>query len=314
MFACFHGVVNNECYLLHEYTNYCGFRYLAFRRVVALDCRIFPLMPFLSAQVAFATVHGYRMLWIPGTFGGGKTLLAMGMYAQYFLPRGYRLISNTQSIWTEKDLKKINLDVDGKLKVFILIDEGGQFFSDGDDIKELLRNPRKMDYVLCFPSFHPPHRTAQIFQIQPTWSFRSAGIPLINYDWYVKIGQYKNKGSFKWFLFQEMYGTYSSNNPGASPATIRKWLSAQNFLYRQGFGYDDEDDILDSQDGSSAASDWIAKVETDKSVIASRIAAEQIRLSRRTASDLDDTLALVEEETDEVSTLLARSSKRRKWR
>ena len=269
-------------------------------------------MPFMGAQVAFATLHGYRMVWIPGAFGNGKTLLGMGIYAQYFQPRGYRLVSNTRSVWTEEDLSTVNQDDNGHLKAFILIDEGGQYFTDGDDIRELLRNPRKMDYVLCFPSFHPPHRSAQVYQIQPTWSFRSAGIPLINYDWYVKIGQYKAKGSFKWTLFQEMYGTYSSQNPGASPATIRKWLSKQNEIFRQRFGYDDEDDILDNQDGASVAGDWVAKVANEKATIADRINQEVLRGALRATADLDDTLALVEEEADEVASLLARSSKRRK--
>jgi hypothetical protein len=271
-------------------------------------------MPFLSAQVAFATIHGYRMLWIPGTFGGGKTLLAMGIYAQYFRPRGYRLVSNTRSIWTETDLSKVTLDENGYLKAFILIDEGGQYFQDGDDIRELLRNPRKMDYVLCFASFHPPHRTAQIFQIQPTWSFRSAGIPLINYDWYVKIGQYKSKGSFKWIFFQELFGVYSSQNPAGSPATIRKWLSQQNTLFRARFGYDDEDDIMDGQEGSSVARDWLAKMEGEKLTAEERRVQDLLLSAVRSNRDIEDNLALVEEEADEVASLLARGAKWRKRR
>jgi hypothetical protein len=252
------------------------------------------------------------MVWIPGAFGNGKTLLGFGIYAQYFLPRGYKLISNTRSIWTEENLNDVNLDDDGHLKAFILIDEGGQYFQDGDDIRELLRNPRKMDYVLCFPSFHPPHRSAQIYQMQPTWSFRSAGIPLINYDWYVKIGQYKTKGSFKWALFQEMYGTYSSQNPGASPATIRKWLSKQNSLFRARFGYDDEDDILDNQDGSSVARDWLAKVQNEKLTEDERRVQSILQDAVRANRDIEDSLALVEEEASELEAVLARSSKRRK--
>lgn len=276
-------------------------------------------MPFIAANVAFATLHGYRMVWIPGAFGNGKTLLAFGIYANYFLPRGYRLISNTRSIWTEDNLDNVQMNENGHLKAFILIDEGGQFFTEGDDIRELLRNPRKMDYVLCFPSFHPPHRSAQIFQMQPTWSFRSAGIPLINYDWYVKIGQYKTKGSFKWSLFQEIYGTYSSQNPGASPATIRKWLSAQNVAFRARFGYDDEDDILDNQDGSSVAGDWAAKMARDAKTAADRIHFESISQkvtadARRLSDRLSGDLEAVEEAADDLQALSARNSKRGQWR
>jgi hypothetical protein len=270
-------------------------------------------MTFVSHQVAFATVHGYRMVWIPGAFGNGKTLLAMGIYAQYFLPRGYRLISNTKSIWTEEDLSSVTLDENGHLKAFILVDEGGQYFTEGDDIRELTRNPRKMDYILCFPSFHPPHRSAQVFQIQPTWSYRSAGIPFIHFDWYVKVGQYKAKGGFGWWFFQEMFGTYSSQNPGASPGSIRKWLSMQNKLFRDRFGYDEDDEVLDGGDffGTSAAAPVGAlppQTAVDKT--ASDIVARAVRASR----ELEDSLALAEEEADEFETLLARNSKRGKRR
>jgi hypothetical protein len=271
-------------------------------------------MTFTNHQVAFATVHGYRMVWIPGAFGNGKTMLAMGMYAQYFLPRGYKLVSNTQSIWTEKDVNSLSLDENGHLKVFILIDEGGQYFEDGDDIRDLLRNPRKMDYVLCFPSFHPPHRSAQIFQIQPTWSYRSAGIPYIHFDWYVKVGQYKAKGAFGWWWFQEMYGTYSSQNPGQSPGTIRKWLSNQNKLFRERFGYDDDDDVLDGTERAvlPLAGGFGNPLVENKIDVSAQSAYSIAERALRANRDLEDNLALTEEATDEYETLLARNSKRGK--
>jgi len=254
---------------------------------------------FIAAQVAFATLHGYRMVWLPGAFGNGKTLCAVGMYAQYFRPRGYRLVSNLQTIWTESDLQSVCIDVDGKLKVFVLIDEGGQYFEDADDIKDVMRNPRKMDYVLCFASFMPPARLAQIFQIQPTWSYRSAGIPYIHYEWSAKVGHYKNKGHFGWWFFQEMFGTYSSSSPAGSPATIRRWLVEQNLEYRRRWGYDDEDEALDAQGrvGGKKGKDAVGEEGTTL-----------IRSLRNFSSDV----AFMEEEADALEAISARGSKRRK--
>jgi len=254
---------------------------------------------FIAAQVAFATLHGYRMVWLPGAFGNGKTLCAVGMYAQYFRPRGYRLVSNLQTIWTEPDLQSVCMDVDGKLKVFVLIDEGGQYFEDADDIKDVMRNPRKMDYVLCFASFMPPARLAQIFQIQPTWSYRSAGIPYIHYEWSAKVGHYKNKGHFGWWFFQEMFGTYSSSSPAGSPATIRRWLVEQNLEYRRRWGYDDEDEALDAQGrvGGKKGKDAVGEEGTTL-----------IRSLRNFSSDV----AFMEEEADALEAISARGSKRRK--
>ena len=254
---------------------------------------------FIAAQVAFATLHGYRMVWLPGAFGNGKTLCAVGMYAQYFRPRGYRLVSNLQTIWTESDLQSVCIDADGKLKVFVLIDEGGQYFEDADDIKDVMRNPRKMDYVLCFASFMPPARLAQIFQIQPTWSYRSAGIPYIHYEWSAKVGHYKNKGHFGWWFFQEMFGTYSSSSPAGSPATIRRWLVEQNLEYRRRWGYDDEDEALDAQGrvGGKKGKDAVGEE-----------GATLIRSLRNFSSDV----AFMEEEANALEAISARGSKRRK--
>jgi hypothetical protein len=252
-------------------------------------------MPFMGAQVAFATLHGYRMVWLPGAFGNGKTLCAVGMFAQYFQPRGYRLVSNLQTIWTEQDIWQVQLDDNGKLKVFILIDEGGQYFQDSDDIFEMLRNPRKMDYILCFASFHPPARAAQVFQVQPVWSYRSAGIPYIHYEWSAKIGHYKNKGNFGWYFFQEMFGTYSSLSPAGSPATIRKWLAIRNQEFREKFGYDDEDEALDTIERKGK-----------------RTPKEEGENLLRATRSLERNLAYMDEKTDEIETIFARSSKRGK--
>jgi hypothetical protein len=259
-------------------------------------------MSFVGGQVAFATLHGYRMVWLPGAFGNGKTLCAVGMYAQYFRPRGYRLVSNLQTVWTESDLKQVNMDENGKLKTFILIDEGGQYFEDADDIKDVMRNPRKMDYILCFASFVPPAKIAQIFQIQPTWSYRSAGIPFIHYEWSAKIGHYKNKGHFGWWFFQEMYGTYSSSSPAGSPASIRRWLVGQNNEYRRRWGYDDEDTALDSQDGAGTKTRGKNASEN----------GEEGRNVVRAIRNLSSDLAYMDEAADEVATLFTRGTKRRK--
>jgi hypothetical protein len=254
-------------------------------------------MPFLSADVAFATLHGYRLCWLPGAYGNGKTLLAIGMYAQYFRSRGYRLVSNLRSVWTEPDLDAIGMDENGHLKAFILIDEGGQYFTSGRSIKDITRNPRKMDYILAFPSFHDPHRKAQIYQIQPIWSYRSAGIPMINYQWSVKIGHYKNQGSFQWFGFQEMFGTFSSSDPGYSPAKIRKWLDFQNAEFRRIFGRDEEDEILDEaerEEGGDGGSGVSAVL--------------------RAIGDVEGELASMASQADEIEALAARGAGRRKRR
>lgn len=251
-------------------------------------------MPFMGGQVAFATVHGWRMVWMPGAYGKGKTLLAVGMYALYFRKRGYRLVSNLQTIWTEPDIWKVDMDADGKLKAFILVDEGGQFFKDSDDLEDMLRNPRKMDYILCFASFHPPARMAQILQVQPIWDYRSAGIPYIRYQWRAKIGQFKTQGQFGWAFFQEMFGTYSSSSPAGTPGQIRKWIIQRNTEYRKRWGYDDEDYALDRQEGRSSGG------YRDENL-------------NRVVRSIERSIVSLDEETDELEAVVTRKTGRRKF-
>lgn len=241
-------------------------------------------MPFVfGAQVAFAQIHGIRLVYIPGYFGYGKTLLAVGMYVNYFGPRGYKLITNINCVLAS-ELEDVQLDENGKMKVFILIDEGGEYLDGSRDVKDLLRNPRKMDYVLVIPSYHEPHRSAQKLTITPIWSFRSAGIPYIKYEWRSKIN--KSNGQFGWFGFQEAFGVYSSNDPAYSPLKIRNWLVERNNEYRARFGYDDEDEFYGmEQEGENHFAD--------------------------VAKDFGDAM---EEAEQFVQTLDKRTTKRGKWR
>jgi hypothetical protein len=211
-----------------------------------------------GGNTAFATIGGYRLVWIPGPFGNGKTAFAMMAYALYFRPRGYRLVTNIKSIFTE-NLDDVGLDENGNLRAFILIDEGGQYFDTGKDVFEMMRNPRKMDYIFCFPSFIPPHRAAQILQVQPLYSWRSAGVPVTRMEWRAKIGTYKASGRFWWSFPQSIYGTYSTKDPASSPADIRLWLQEKTKEYRRLHGYDAEDqvDIYQASKGVNASPDSI---------------------------------------------------------
>jgi len=266
-------------------------------------------MPFINGQVSFAQVHGVRICYIPGYFGYGKTLLSFGIFQSYFGPRGYKLITNVACQWAE-DLSKVNLDENGKLKAYIVIDEGGEWLEKGGHIKDILRNPRKMDYVLVIPSYHPPHRSAQKLTITPVWSFRSAGIPYIRYKWSSKINA--NKGEFGWFGFQETFGVYSSSDPAHSPAKIVSWLSAQNSLYRQRFGYDDEDKILDGDamgEGAKTKKNAKRASETGSKNSFSEMGREQ----QDDLADVGDgILDAVEEAESRFEALAKRAAKRRK--
>jgi hypothetical protein len=233
-------------------------------------------MAFINAGAVMSVLDMYRIIWISGRFGGHKTSLAFKIFDQFYGPRGYRLISNAVSVWTEPELKNVLPDDDGHLKAFVLFDEGGLYFNTSQQVKQIAAYAAKMDCTYVIPSYWPPTRAAQIINIQPVISLKAAGIPCIIYQWKVDCGGMHDKGHFVWWKPQEIYGIYSRQNPGAEPEEIIDWLVDQTDSYRKRFGYKKrnnfmetmdikpEDVYMDAADEISAAADRFASVSQGK--------------------------------------------------
>jgi len=67
----------------------------------------------------------------------------------------------------------------------------------------------------------------------------SAGLPLIIYRWRVRIGAFTDQGYFGWFNPSEIYGIYSSKDPGDTAGDIIDFLVKRTQEYRASFGYDE---------------------------------------------------------------------------
>jgi hypothetical protein len=191
-------------------------------------------MGLVNAGVMLATLQSYRLCWISGRFGGGKTSFAYKAAAHY-LDQGYRLVSNSKCVWAE-DHKQINLDANGHLKCVVVLDEGGLWFKSSKQIEMVASYAAKMDVIYMLPSFWPPTRSAMVLVVQPVFNFKSAGLPIIAYKWRVKLGSFEDKGYFLWVRPSEIYGVYSRQDPGDSGAEIVDWLICQTEAFRKMHG------------------------------------------------------------------------------
>lgn len=171
----------------------------------------------LGADQILKIIHNYRLVWIAGRFSGGKTSLAMRL-AQEFLEHEYRLITNNKNVWND-DLETIEF-INGMLKSVVIIDEGGIHVKASKQVEQMAAFAAKMDCVYLFPSFFPPVRAAQVVVIQPLFNFKQIGLPLVIYQWRVKLVGFEDKGSFAWLFPQEIYGIYSRQDPGLEPEEI----------------------------------------------------------------------------------------------
>ena len=189
-------------------------------------------MGLIGAAQFLRTVESYRLLWIAGKFGGGKTSLAFYM-SEPWLKKGYRLITNGKCIWAD-DLSKLDfIDEWGHLKAVVVLDEGGLEFKASVQVETIAAYAAKMDVIYLLPSFWPPVRRAQVVTAQPLFSFFTIGIPLIVYRWDVQLKGFKDGGYFYWWQPKEIFGVYSRQDPGEISSDIVEFLAQKSEAYRR---------------------------------------------------------------------------------
>jgi hypothetical protein len=199
-------------------------------------------MPLVGAGAFTGIISSYRLLWISGRFGGGKTSFAYAL-AEEYLKQGYRLVSNNRSVWADNP-SDVCLDPEtGHLKAVIILDEGGLEFKAKSQIEQIAAYAAKMDCIYIIPSFWPPVRAAQVLTAQPLFSLQSAGLPVIVYRWRVKLGSFSDNGIFLWTWPNSIYGIYSREDPGDRSAQIVKWLVTRKNEFRKRYGYVEDDGI-----------------------------------------------------------------------
>jgi hypothetical protein len=230
-------------------------------------------MPLVNGGAFTGVVSYYRLLWIGGKFGGYKTSLAY-ILARTYLEKGYRLITNNQSIWAD-DIDRMELLPGGKLKAVCILDEGGEDFNDRRQVQQVAKYARKMDCIYIIPSFFPPARMAQVLSVWSMFSFVSAGLPIVVYRWQAKLGPFRDGGIFLLVNPSEIYGIYSSNDPGARAGKIVNKLIGWSDDYRKLFGHTDDDSISEVEASSEAdkileASEIMESAASDLAALPSR--------------------------------------------
>lgn len=205
----------------------------------------------LNSFVTEMNLQAYRLCWVNGRFGSGKTSVAY-MLVKNYLDRGYRLVTNNRCIWADnmEDIKPLP---DGKLKTIIILDEGGLEFKANRQIEMVAAYAAKMDVIYIIPSYFPPCRAAQVMTVQAVFNLKAAGIPLVMYKWRIRIGgNFDDKGFFIWWNPKEIYGIYSRSDPGGKSEKIVKWIIEQTEAYRRHWGYDDSVQEMEEEGGEFA--------------------------------------------------------------
>lgn len=176
-----------------------------------------------------------RMCYIGGRLGSGKTLLAFELAERYLLS-GYRLISQTSSVWND-DPALVTADELGRRKCVFIIDEAGLYFRRAQTAGYLASFARKQDFYLIFSSRKAPHADLCDLSIYLYFDlFKFFLIPLKIWRW----ERYNVSKSYHGFLFQTAwwgyYGVYNTLDPGDPPDEIVEIVKSWTHEFFQKYG------------------------------------------------------------------------------
>lgn len=163
----------------------------------------------------------YRVGWIRGRYGVGKTLLAYALWYLYFRRMGYRLFCNFAA-WGASSLEDLRPDASGRLRAYIIIDEGGDWLTAR---RRVIYAARKLDYILVVSGRAAPPREVQELTIVGRYSLESSGIPLVRYTAVASAGGIKDHYNFWLFLPWRFWGMYSTRDLSSDPGPLIDTLS-----------------------------------------------------------------------------------------
>ena len=165
---------------------------------------------FLFADQFLKLMVSFRVLWLAGRFGGGKTLLSFALSA-WLYNNGYadRIYSNIPS--------PLCSDLDDTTKLWksaMVLDEAWVLLDAREYSKNVSRTIgaflRKYDLYLLLPSVFPVDVRFRSFYVQRTFNGMILGLPLWVYSWRLNSGVSSDRGWFGLWMPQKFYGSYDT--------------------------------------------------------------------------------------------------------
>lgn len=200
-------------------------------------------------DVIIDVIQSYRIAWISGRVGVGKTSLAY-LIAEHFLKQDYKLLTNNRSVWAD-DMDDIKLE-NGTARTVVILDEGGLVFKNARQVELIASYPAKMDMIYLLPSFWPPSRAAQLVRIHGLYSLRRAGLPWSVYRWSAGSGVFRDTG-IAVVDTSPVWGVYDRQDPGdLSDKVMTKCLYLID-EFRAQYGRNTSFDLVDNDESESLA-------------------------------------------------------------
>lgn len=160
---------------------------------------------FLMADAFLRMVANYRVVWLSGRFGGGKTSLAVWL-AAWLVKNGYarRLVSNIPIVG-RADPPPVPINDSA-----VLLDESWMYVDSWDDVKAYAAFLRKANLYLLLPSVWAPHQRLRILECHRVFNGVVVGLPFWVYRWSLGMGSISEKGYFMLWRPEKCFGLYDT--------------------------------------------------------------------------------------------------------
>ncbi|PJF32187.1 MAG: hypothetical protein CUN51_00735 [Candidatus Thermofonsia Clade 1 bacterium] len=160
---------------------------------------------FLLADAFLRMVANYRVVWLSGRFGGGKTSLAVWI-AAWLVKNSYarRVVSNIP-ITGRVDPPPVPIN-----DSVILLDESWMYVDSWNDVKAYAAFLRKANLYLLLPSVWAPHSRLRILECHRVFNGYVLSLPFWVYRWSLGMASISEKGYFALWMPHLVFGMYDT--------------------------------------------------------------------------------------------------------
>lgn len=181
-------------------------------------------MPFFQGAPLIQMLNAFRVCWVMGRYGGGKTSNSLLLAHELYQTGKYRyILGNFNSVWTDNP-ETVELREGRYVDAIVILDEGGLFMRLNRDADAFMLGLRKLNITILVPSVLPPAQRVKFLQIQRTMDFGIFGLPFWLYEYRLSLGSEKEKSYYGYYKPSEIYGIYDTFDYPMDDAYLSDWL------------------------------------------------------------------------------------------